>query len=303
MVISDEDVILLLKTQIMNNIIYLLPVFVMFSCGGSDASEDQVTEEDSLYKQDHEWIVAAQELKEKLAGVQASFVEIGNKEVEETVCTESSTFPYSGSNDEMNIWLMSTYMLDNFSGEEFGKNNFRMPEALIRNETPLSELNWMNVNGLDSGMFNVYRQYPDLIDIPRKVEDESGMSYSNDEMVQKAGMLLRAIEDGLLGVVVITDYVPPTFTSDTEYESGYVMGYVMFADWENEELSCISPFLAQNNEEIELGNNSDGNVENAMKADLQTQTFNVIDSIARVRTGFSGDVWVNDAAKLNGYKE
>jgi hypothetical protein len=294
----------------MKNITPLFLLFMLFSCGGNTSSEVEQTKEDSLYSADHEWIVSAKKLKKKLADLQLSFTEIGNKEVEETVCTAESSIPYSGNKSEMNIWLMSTYMLDNFSSEDFGKHNFKMPPALIRNETPLAELNWLNINSLDTTLFDIYKEYPDLIDIPKIAIDKEGMNHSNEAGVQNANTVLRAIEDGLLGVVVITDYVPPTYTSDTDYEAGYVMGYLMFADWQNDQLSCISPFLAQNSTEINFENTPDTEMDDkfskeviAMNTDLQNQTFGVIDSIARVRTGFKGNVLVNSKASLDTYKD
>ncbi|MBD3638760.1 MAG: hypothetical protein HUJ25_15510 [Crocinitomicaceae bacterium] len=293
----------------MKKIVFVLPLFILFSCGGSSESEDHQTNEDSLYSVDNEWVLSAELLKKKLGYLQASFVEIGNKEVEETVCEEGATVPYYGSKEEMNVWLMTTYMLDNFSADEFGKNDFKMPSALIKNETPLTELNWLNINSLDSNMFNVYCQYPDLTNIPKKVTDEDGNETSNEECLRKADQVLGAIESGLFGVIAITDYLPPSYTSDTEYETGYVMGYIMFADWETGELSCISPFLAQNNEEVDFagipensGNDQYSKEVLTMRADLQTQTYNVIDSIARIRTGFTGDVWVNSAEQLESFK-
>ena len=290
----------------MKKIIYILPLFILFSCGGTNNAEVDETAADSLFNEDHKWIVSAKELKKKLGDLQKSFTVIGNKEVEETICGEDATIPYNGNKKEMNIWLMSTYMLDNFSNEEFGKHNFEMPPAMIRNEIPLSELNWMNFNSLDSAMFDVFKHYPDVTNIPKK--NETGLS--NGDMLQKTDMVLKAMKDGLFCVVVITDYRPPVYINDGKYEAGYVMGYILFADWDNDQLSCISPFLAQNSAQINFGNASDETVDNAdskevtiMKADLQTQTFNSIDSIARIRTGFSGDVWVNNAANLERYKD
>src|SRR5688572_17811518 len=113
----------------MKNLIYLLPAILLVSCGGSEPSPEQEAVNDSLYADDHELIVSAKELKEKLAAFQASFVEIGNKEVEETICGEGETVPYTGNPAEMNIWLMATYMLDNFSDSTFAKNDFKMPDV------------------------------------------------------------------------------------------------------------------------------------------------------------------------------
>ena len=294
----------------MKTIIYAIPLFVLFSCGGSGSSEAEGTAEDSLYSADHEWIVSAKKLKKKLGELQESFTEIGNKEVEETICNEASIVPYNGNKEEMNIWMMTTYMLDNFSKEEFAKYDFEMPALMIKNETPLSELNWLNINSLDFRMFNVYSQFPDLTDVPKKIKDQDGMTIKTEEMLQNADMVLKAIEDGLFAVVVVTDYLPPVYMSETEYETGYVMGYITFADWEKGELSCISPFLAQNSPEISFEYTTDGVTDDkftrqlsAMNADLQHQTDLVIDSIARARTGFEGKVWVNYSVNLDKYKE
>lgn len=294
----------------MKNIIYVIPFFALLSCGGSGESEDQETVEDSLYRQDHEWIVSANTLKEKFGNLQKSFVGIGDKEVEETICTDASAVPYNGNQAEMNIWMMSTYMLDNFSKEDFGQHDFKMPPAMIKEVTPLSELNWLNMNSLVENMFDVYLRYPDLTDIPRVVAGEDGSSISNEEIVQNADMALKAIDDGLFGVIAITDYLPPSYTSENEYETGYIMGYLMFADWDTGELSCISPLLAQNNEEIDFWNSGpetvgvEGSPElNAMKIDLQNQTFDAIAKIAKQRTGFGGDINVNSEIKLKRYKD
>ena len=196
----------------------------------------------------------------------------------------------------MNIWMMATYMLDNFSDSTFGKNDFKMPNAMIKEEVPLRDLNWLNFNDSDSMMFNLYKQYPDLKNIPKKVKGEDGVEVSNNEMVQCADKVLKALKDGLFVVIAITDYLPPKFTSTTEFETGHVMGYIMFADWNSGKLSCLSPLLAQNSSEINFDNFD------AMKSDLQLQTYENLDSIARSRTGFTGEVWVNNAANLEKYK-
>ena len=294
----------------MQKFIYILSLFVLFSCGGNSSSEDQETVEDSLYADDHEWIINAKKLKEKLGDIQQSFTDIGNKEVEETICEEGSTIPYSGNKDEMNVWMMTTYMLDNFSKEEFGKNNFEMPDVKMKSGIPLSELDWVNFNSTDFRMFSLYSLYPDLNNIPKKYKDEDGVTVSNEEIVQNVNTVYKALEDGLFAVVAITDYLPPKYVSETEYETGYFMGYIMFADWETGELSCISPLLAQNSEEIDFSYTSEGLTDDeysraitAMNVDLHYQTDKVVDSLARLRTGFKGDVWVNYTLNLDKYKE
>jgi hypothetical protein len=278
----------------MKNLIYLLPAFMLLSCGGENP-QNQQSANDSLYTDDHEWIVSAKELKEKLGDLQASFVEIGNKEVEETICPEGKTVPYTGNKDEMNIWLMATYMLDNFSDSAFGKNDFKMPDVKIKGEIPLRELDWLNFNSSDSTLFDLYKTYPGLTNIPKKVKDQKGAETSNEETLQKANKVLKALKDGLLVVIAITDYLPPKQVSETEFETGYLMGYILFADWKTGELNCLTPLLAQNNAEVpkEL---------EAMQVDLQYRTFNTLDSIARVKTGFNGIIHVNSAANLEKYK-
>lgn len=261
------------------------------SCGGSGNSSDEESVNDSLYSNDHEWIVSAKELKETLGQLQASFTEIGNKEVEETICGEGETVPYTGNKNEMNIWMMTTYMLDNFSDSLFAKHDFKMPDVKIKGEIPLRELDWLNFNSSDSNMFNLYKQYPDLTNIPKKVGD-----VSNDEMLQKASQVLKALKDGLFVVMAITDYVRPQYTSSTEFETGHVMAYILFADWKSGQLMCLTPVLAQNSTVIPKDLND-------MYEDLQAQTYLVIDSIARSKTGFIGDVSVNNAANLENYNE
>lgn len=283
----------------MKKVIFIIPLFLFISCGGSADSEETSETPDTLYAADHEWMLAANTLKSKLAGIKASFTEIGNKEVEETICSESSSVPYTGNQEEMNIWLMSTYILDNFAADDFGKNGFEMPEAMIRDVTPLAELNWMNINSLNPDMFEIYKQYPELANIPKEVKAEDGSLISNDAIVSAPNTVLKAIEDGILGVVVITDYLPPVLLDEGGYETGYMMGYILYADWETEQLSCITPILAENNETFDFTSSRDVSV---LKADLQEQTFAVIDSITRVRTGFEGPVNVNNAAKLDTYK-
>lgn len=281
--------------NMMKRVIYVLPFFILYACGGVDSIEEQVTEADTVYTADHEWISSAEKLKEKLGHFQAKFLEeIGNKEVEETICGESSKVPYRGNQSEMNVWLMTTYMIDNFTVDDFAKSNFNMPEALIRGETPLSELNWMNMNSHDDLLFEIYRQYPDLGAIPKMAEDGS----SNEMMVSSPHMMLKAIEDGLFGLIAITDYLPPVVENESTYETGYVMGYIMFAEWESGALSCISPFHALNDESKDFSGVSQGE----MKDDLQLQTFSVIDSIARLRTGFTGEVYVNASGNLETYR-
>ena len=163
----------------MNKIIYIFLLFIFFSCAGGNDAEHGKTDGDSLFSDDNEWVVSAKSLKEKLGALQRCFFEIGNKEVEETICLDNATIYYQGNPKEMNIYTMSTYILDNFSDSTFGKHNFEMPVAMIRNETPLSELNWMNINSLDSQMFNIYKQYPDLTNIPKFTTDEKGNPCSN----------------------------------------------------------------------------------------------------------------------------
>ena len=280
----------------MKRIICALPVLLLFSCGGAENSENQVeSQEDTVYTADHEWIASAATLKKKFGHFQAKFLEeIGNKEVEETICGESSKVPYAGNKSQMNVWLMSTYMIDNFTVDDFGRSDFKMPDALIRGETPLSELNWMNMNGHDDALFEIYRQYPELGTIPKLDEDGA----SNEAMVSSPHMMLKAIEDGLFGLIAITDYLPPKPESETPYETGYVMGYIMFAEWESGALSCISPFHALNNETKDFT----GMSEVELKDDLKTETYAVIDSIARLRTGFAGDVKINDVDVLESYR-
>lgn len=293
--------------ELMNKLKYLLPVLLLASCGGTEeTSDEQLSAEDTIYTSEHEWILSGNALKEKLASFQASFTDIGNKEVEETICGDESKVAYSGNPDEMNIWLLTTYMLDNFSAEEFGKHNFDMPDVAMKNGTLLSELNWLNFNSSDHRMFSIYRLHPELENIP-KIVTQDGMDYSNDENVQKMDMVYKALEDGLLGVLAVTDYLPPTYVSETEFETGYIMGYIMFADWETGELSCISPFLAQNSNEIDFNYSVENNDKyskevQAMNVDLQSQTYSVIDSLARKRTGFTGETWVNYSLNLDKYK-
>jgi hypothetical protein len=294
----------------MKSYIFYLPLLLLVSCAGAESKEEIADTEPTVYGEDHEWVISAKRLKEKLGSLQASFTEIGGKEVEEIICPDDAIVPYTGNADEMNIWLMTTYMLDNFSVEEFGKHNFDMPDVMIKDEIPLAELNWLNMNVLDRQMFNIYGQYPDLKDIPRKIKDQDGMSFSNEETVQKADMVLKAIEDGLFAVIAITDYLPPTYVSETEFESGYVMGYLMFADWESGQLSCVSPLLATNSDEIDFTYSTDGLTDDkfskeviAMQADLQHETFKAIDSLAKLRTGFEGDVWVNYSVNLEKYRD
>jgi hypothetical protein len=272
----------------MKNLIYLLPALMLFSCNGGDTTQEQESADDSLYADDHEWVVGAKELKDKLGSFQASFVEIGNKEVEETICPEGETVPYAGNQAEMNIWLMATYMLDNFSDSTFGKNDFKMPDVKIKGEIPLRELDWLNFNGYDSTLFDLYKTYPGLTNIPKK--DGEG---SNDEMLQNANMVLKALKDGLFIVMAITDYVPPKQISETEFETGYLMAYILFADWKTGKLSCLSPLLAQSSRQTIFDQGHD----------LQAQTYHALDSITRVKTGFKGTISVNSAANLDKYKE
>ncbi|MCB9222917.1 MAG: hypothetical protein R2780_13370 [Crocinitomicaceae bacterium] len=299
-----------MRTVPVKKLIYFLPIIALTSCGGSSDTENTDNEETAVYEQDHEWIVNANKLKDKLGDIQASFVEIGNKEVEETVCNDMSRVPYSGNKEVMNVWMMSTYMLDNFAKEEFGKHDFQMPDVAMKNGTPLRDLDWVNFNSTDFRMFSAYRLYPELKDIPKKYKDEDGVSVSNEEIVQNLDMTYKALEDGLFAVVAITDYLKPQYVSKTEYETGYFMGYLMFADWETGQLSCISPLLAQNSETIDFSYTSDGlmddeysNAISAMNADLQFQTGKVVDSLARLRTGFEGEIWVNYSLNLDNYKE
>jgi len=289
----------------MKNLIYLFPVIMFFSCGGRENLQDQESAKDTLYSDGHEWIVSAKELKEKLGDLQASFIEIGNKEVEEIICGEAATVPYTGNKNEMNIWLMATYMLDNFADSAFAKIDFKMPDVMIKSEIPLRDLNWLNFNNADTNMFNVYKEYPDLTNIP-KVKNLNGTEVSNDEMLQRTSTVLKALKDGLFAVIAITDYVPPKYVNNKEYESGHVMGYILFADWKSGQLSCLSPLLAQNSAAINfdsqdgVSTNDDGL--NIMLADLQEQTFHSLDSLARVKTGFTGNITVNNTANLEKYK-
>ena len=72
----------------MKHLIYLLPVVLLISCGGSESTEAEEISTDTIYTSDHEWIVSGHALKEKLGSFQASFADIGNKEVEEQKTTE-----------------------------------------------------------------------------------------------------------------------------------------------------------------------------------------------------------------------
>jgi len=262
----------------MKNIFYLLALLTFVSCGGSEenADEEEVTQ-DTVYLNDDAMILNAKTLKEKLAQFQSSFTAIGDKEVEESICTQSSTVPYNGSKEVLEIWTITTYLLNNFSAEDFGQYDFKMPAVNIRDSIPLSELNWLNFNGDDTTAFDIYKTYPNLTDVSKSDEDVQN--------VEKVNELVNNLEAGLLCVIAITEYVPPVFNSDTDYETGYVMGYLMFADWETGELSCLSPLLSQNNEKIEFDS---GDEMITMKTDLKDQTFAVIDSMARLRTGFEG---------------
>jgi len=263
----------------MKNIFYLLALFTLVSCGGSEeSSTEEETSLDTVYQNDDTMILNAKALKDKLAQFQSSFTAIGDKEVEETICTESSTVPYNGSSEVMEIWTITTYLLNNFSTEDFGKYDFKMPNVNIRDSIPLSELNWLNFNRDDTTTFDIYKSYPDLTDVSKSDEDIQN--------VEKANEIFNALESGLLCVIAITEYVPPVLNSGTDYETGYVMGYLMFADWDTGELSCLSPLLAQNREQLDFGD------EDAMKTlniDLKDQTYAVIDSVARLRTGFEGN--------------
>lgn len=179
------SLLIVTKTHCMKNIIYILPLFIFFSCGGGNDSAELDNEADSLFSENNEWVLSAKKLKKKLGALQQCFFDIGNKEVEETICLDNSTIYYTGNEKEMNIYLMSTYILDNFSDSTFGKHNFEMPKAMIRNVTPLAELNWMNINSLDTQMFNIYKQYPDLTNIPKFTKDDNGQSISNLELLKK----------------------------------------------------------------------------------------------------------------------
>ena len=111
-----------------------------------------------------------------------------------------------------------------------------MPDAMIREETPLRAVNWINMSSLNSQLFDIYKAYPTLTDIPKEYQDEQGNTLSNDERIKLPKMLLNAIEEGLLGIVVITDYLAPTLMYEGGNDSGYMMGYIIYTDWENENL-------------------------------------------------------------------
>jgi hypothetical protein len=272
----------------MKKILFLFTILVLTACGGSseDTTEQRVVS-DTTYAKDHEWMVGALELKEKFAQLNDSWLEIGNKEVEETICGENAKVEYKGKAEEMNLYLLTTYMLANFAADDFGQFGFNMPEAMIRDVTPLSELNWMNFSADDKQMFELYRKNPEL--------NELHMDSVDAEMVEKPFKAVSALKEGMLALIAITDYLPPKTLEGGEPETGYVMGYVMYADWENGSLSCISPFLAQNSsaDHFVTVEGSEASAEDLMKEDLKEQTYSAIDSITRLRSGFSSDIQVN----------
>ncbi|MCH2235808.1 MAG: hypothetical protein MK078_16325 [Crocinitomicaceae bacterium] len=82
----------------MKKIFILIPLTLLFACGENVALGEEIFEvQDSIYSAENEFVVAAYDFKDKLAGVHASFMERGLKEVEETICSESENVPYSGN--------------------------------------------------------------------------------------------------------------------------------------------------------------------------------------------------------------
>ncbi len=280
--------------------VYLTVALIAIRCGG----ESPVSEEsnaDSVYSDDHEWIVGAKELKEKLGTLQQDFTVIAHKELEESVCPEGATVPYRGDSEQMDVSLMMNYLLDNFDPENFGQFGFDIPADKKKRDVPLTELNWINFNTLSSGPdFSLFQDFPDLKNVPREVPDSNGQMVPYEKPLQDAEEVLRLFKNGLVCVVAVVDYLAPTFVSKDNFEGGYLTGYILVADWETAKLSCMVPLLAENqpfdfsdfNEKVEAGIKP---LElQAMEADIQNQTFDAIREIVRKMTGFGGKIRVND---------
>jgi len=280
---------------------FLFIAVISSACAGDSDDKEEVNI-DSCYAQDHEWIVAAAGLKTKLGLFQQDFTAIANMELEETVCPEGTLVPLNGNKSELHLWLMMNYMLDNFDPEKFGQYNFGMPADKMKREIPITALDWLNFTSDPANPdFSLYSDYPDLKNIPTDKADSSGAMKPYDKPLQDASTLLTTLSEGLFAVVAVVDYLPPSFVSETEFETGYVMGYLLLGDWETGKLTCMMPLLAENSTEIDF-TNYDGEIQDdekiigllAMDKDLKLQTFESIKAIVRKMTGFSGTISVNN---------
>lgn len=280
---------------------FLFITLFIVACGGVQVEETN----SEFYDEDGELLTAARNLKEKLGDINASFNEVAQLELDQSVCTEGTTLPFQPEGDELNVFLMSNYMLSNFDKEKFGANDFNMPDMTLANGTPLSDFEWLNCQSQMNFGFALYRQYPDLKDVPRRVTKEEGDSYPYIKPLEDVKVVWDALSDGLFGVVAIVDYVPPVHTEGDAFEAGYIMGYVLFADWQKGTVDCMSPFLATSSEQIDFSYTSDNEMSSmstALNSDLMFNFDQQIKEIVRKASGFSGTIWVNDSVHMEEYR-
>ncbi|MBN4071064.1 hypothetical protein JYT72_01010, partial [Crocinitomix catalasitica] len=104
--------------------------------------------------------------------------------------------------------------------------------------------------------------------------------------------------------------LPPVHTTNDDYDGGYIMGYVLFADWGNASLDCMIPFLAESSETIKFDSSkeigSDGCDKSPgtkrMEVDLRANTYAKFAEIVKERTGHPGKVGVNRTAYIEQYR-
>ena len=272
-----------------------LPLF-LFSCGGSDTSETTESVDDSL-SQFEQNVLIAKELKTKLGEINTNFTEIANKELEESVCPSDFTIDFVKESDEIDVLLISNYLLANFDTNNSGAYDFMMPDINLPNGTPLREFDWLNFSSNVPSGFGFYSKYPDL----NKVNEATKSTDPEiDQQLNDVVTISNLLENGLMGIVAIVDYMPPSFKSISEFEAGYLMGYILFVDGQTNSVSCMTPFLAENSATLSFSAQStqpaDGGKLNGtleLEADLRNQTVEQFKIIVSQITGHKGVIRIN----------
>lgn len=284
-------------------LVFLMPVVFLFSCGSEGETDDTTASEENsdFFANDGPEVTASRELKDKLGQIYGDFMEIAHKEIEESVCGPGASFDYKPKGEELNVWLMTNNMLANFDKEKPGQFGYEIPDSSISSGTPMGDFWWLNFDTICGINWDVYMDFPDLTDIPKMYKDETGeRDYTAMDDPQAVH---KALSDGLLGVVAIVDYLSPV-DSAGEIVGGYVMGYVLFADINTGKMSCLSPILAQNSEELmeTVLMEESLDAQETFESELRVETFNQISEAVKNLTGFEGNVFVNEQDRMNAYR-
>lgn len=296
----------------MKKIFYLIPLIFLFACGNSTKNDEKYELE--YFKANHKLIVSVKELKEKLSNYQAQFDELISKDFSESLCNDDIKFNCDTSNDEINVILITKYMLDNFSENNFGKYNFKMPKDSINGE-PLESFNRMNfINYTDYNSpewYSVFEKYPDLNKIPTKIKlHEYSEDFSpNYNILLNADMVNKAIDNALFGVILIKDYKKPFLDFNQRFEPGYIRGYLALtkSNTNTGKLDCLFPFVVINSTNIYYdysGADQNSKEKQALFSNLLGEFNQYVMRLVADKTNFRPErIVVNDELFLSNYRD